>query len=163
VAVVNGLAKSFAMTGWRIGYCVAHPDLVKAQSKIQGQSTSNVCSIAQKAALAALTGPMDFIEELKTHFVRRRDLVLAILATWPGVVCPRPDGAFYAFPDVSAYLGGGVPDSAALCTRLLEDAGVALVPGSAFGDDNCIRISYAVDDETLVQAMDSIGKVLMRK
>lgn len=163
VAISGALSKAFAMTGWRVGYAVAAPELVKAMSKIQGQCTSNVCSIAQKAALAALTGPYDLIDEMKAHFLRRRDLVLDIIGTWKDVVCPRPDGAFYVFPDVSPYLRGEVPDSASLCTKLLEQAGVALVPGVAFGDDNCIRISYAVADQALVQAMDSVGRVLMGK
>lgn len=160
VAVVNGLAKSFAMTGWRIGYAVAHPDLIKAQSKIQGQSTSNVCSFAQKGAVAALTGDFDCVDTMRESFQRRRDMAMEIVGSWPGVKCPNPGGAFYLFPDVSACYGPKAPDSAALCTRILEEALVALVPGSAFGDDRCIRFSYAVSDETLVKAFTAVGKVL---
>jgi len=160
VAVVNGLAKSFSMTGWRIGYAVTHPDLIKAQSKIQGQSTSNVCSFAQKGAVAALTGSYEYVEMMRESFKRRRDLAMDIVSTWPGVKCPKPGGAFYLFPDVSACYTDKTPDSAALCTRILEEALVALVPGSAFGDDRCIRFSYAVDDETLVKALTAVGKVL---
>lgn len=160
VAVVNGLAKSFAMTGWRVGYCLAHPDLIKAQSKIQGQSTSNICSIAQKAAVAALTGSFDQVEAMRAAFMRRRDLAMEIVSSWPGVRCPRPDGAFYLFPDVSACYTSAIPDSTTLCTHILERALVALVPGSAFGDDRCVRFSYALDDDTLIRALEAVGKAL---
>jgi len=159
-AIVNGLAKTFAMTGWRVGYALAHPDLVKAMSKLQGQSTSNICSIAQKAALAALTGPAECVAEMCVAFARRRDLAMEIVGTWKRAVCPRPDGAFYVFPDVSAYYGGKFKDSAEACTMLLEEVGVAAVPGTAFGDDACVRFSYALDDESLVQALDLAGKAL---
>lgn len=160
VAVVNGLAKTFAMTGWRVGYVLAHPDLVKAVAKIQGQSTSNICSIAQKAALAALTGPYDAVEEMRCAFVRRRDLAYDIISGWKDVVCPRPDGAFYLFADIHRHYTASMPDSAAVCTRLLEEAQVALVPGSAFGDDKCIRFSYAVADDVLEDALSRVAKVL---
>jgi len=161
VAVVNGLSKSYAMTGWRVGYILAHPDLTKAMTKIQGQSTSNVCSIAQKAALAALTGPTDFMETMCEAFARRRDLAHGIVSSWPGVVCPRPDGAFYVFPDVSALYTDEMPDSTAMCTVLLEKAGVAAVPGAAFGDDRCVRFSYALDDDTLVEALNKVAEVIV--
>jgi len=159
-AVVNGLAKSFAMTGWRVGYTLAHVDLIKAMTKMQGQSTSNICSIAQKAALAALTGGWDCLAPMKEAFVRRRNLGLAMIRAWGHVVCPEPAGAFYLFPQVDWYYTPEVPDSTALCALLLEKAGVALVPGAAFGDDRCIRISYAVDDQTLSGCLDRIGQVL---
>lgn len=161
LAVVNGLSKSFAMTGWRVGFALAHPDLIKAMSKIQGQSTSNVCSIAQKAALAALTGPMDFLKDMNEAFERRRDLCMEILGSWPGVVCPRPDGAFYVFPDVSALYTDKIPDSTAMCTALLEEAGVAAVPGAAFGDDRCVRFSYALSRETLKGALERVAEVIL--
>ena len=160
-AVVNGLSKSFAMTGWRLGFVLAHPDLVKAMTKIQGQSTSNVCSITQKAALAALEGPKDFMVEMNAAFERRRDLVMDIVSSWPGVVCPKPDGAFYVFPDVSALYTDKMPDSTAMCTALLEDAGVAAVPGAAFGDDRCVRFSYALDSATLEAALGRVAKVIL--
>ena len=160
-AVVNGLSKSFAMTGWRLGFVLAHPDLVKAMTKIQGQSTSNVCSITQKAALAALEGPKDFMAEMNTAFERRRDLVMDIVSSWPGVVCPKPDGAFYVFPDVSALYTDKMPDSTAMCTALLEEAGVAAVPGAAFGDDRCVRFSYALDSATLEAALGRVAKVIL--
>lgn len=160
VAVVNGLAKSFAMTGWRVGYVLGHPDLIKALGKIQGQSTSNICSIAQKAALAALTGPMDYVQQMLTAFHRRRDMAYDIVSSWPDVVCPKPDGAFYLFADIHRHYNAAMPDSAAACTRLLEEAQVALIPGSAFGDDKCIRFSYAVADDVLASALEKVGKVL---
>jgi aspartate aminotransferase len=161
-AVVNGLAKSFAMTGWRIGYTLAHPDLIKSVNKLQGQSTSNVCSPAQKAALAALTGLWDFPAEMRKAFVRRRDLALGIVNSWPGVVCPKPEGAFYLFPSVEAYYTPEIPDSTAMCARILDVAQVALVPGGAFGDDRCLRISYAVADDVLADALTRVGKVLLK-
>jgi aspartate aminotransferase len=158
--VANGLAKSFAMTGWRVGYTLAHADLIKAMTKIQGQSTSNICSIAQKAALAALTGGWECLAPMLEAFVRRRDMGLAAIRGWGHVVCPEPAGAFYLFPQVDYYYTPEVPDSTALCALLLEEAGVALVPGAAFGDDRCIRISYALDDQTLAGCLDRIGQVL---
>ncbi len=162
VCVVNGLAKSFAMTGWRIGYVLAHPDLIKAMSKIQGQSTSNVCTFAQKGAVAALSGGFDVVNDMREAFRKRRDLALEIVGSWPEVVCPVPEGAFYIFPDVHRHYTKAIPDSATLCTVLLEEAGVALVPGVAFGDDNCIRISYAVSEDTLATALERVAKVLFR-
>jgi aspartate aminotransferase len=160
IAIVNGLAKSFAMTGWRVGYVLAHPSLVKAMTKIQGQSTSNICSIAQKAAVAALNGSWDFVELMKKSFVQRRDMALRTVRSWEGVVCPEPAGAFYLFPKVDACYGGRITDSTTMCTEILDKGGVALVPGAAFGDDRCLRISYALDADTLVTALDKIGAVL---
>ncbi len=160
--VVNGVAKTFAMTGWRVGYTLAHPEYVKAMSRLQGQSTSNVCSISQKAAIAALTGDFAPVEEMRQAFERRRNLALEIIGTWPDVICPKPDGAFYLFPDVHRHYNSTAPDSTTLCTTLLAEAGVALVPGAAFGDDRCIRISYAVSDEVLVKALHKAAKVLLR-
>ena len=161
VSVFNGCSKSFSMTGWRVGYCVGHPELIKAMDTIQGQTTSNVCSIAQKAAVAALEGSYDCVAEMTAAFQRRRDLALNILSSWKGVICPKPDGAFYLFADMSCYFGrNGIANSADLCTYFLEKAGVALVPGSAFGDDACVRFSYAVADEALEQALKSMEKVL---
>jgi len=159
IAIVGALSKSFCMTGWRVGYALAHQDLVKAMNKIQGQSTSNVNSITQKAALAALSGGWDIVDEMKQAFVRRRDLAFDIITGW-GAPCPKPDGAFYLFPVLDQFYTDDAPDSAAMCTRILEQAGVALVPGSAFGDDKCIRFSYAVDDEVLKDALARVGKVL---
>ncbi len=163
VAIVGALSKSFSMTGWRVGSALAHPDLVKAMVKIQGQSTSNVNSMAQKAAIAAFEGPWDLIDKMTTAFKRRRDFAHEIITSWPGVVCPKPDGAFYMFPVLDAFYDEETPDSASMCTKILEEAGIALVPGSAFGDDRCIRFSYALDDEILKNALEKVGKVLMKK
>ena len=162
VAVANGLAKSYAMTGWRVGFLAAHPEIIKKMTSLQGHSLSNVCSIAQKAALAALTGPDDCVIEMREAFRRRRDLAMDIVAAWPNAVCPRPDGAFYLFVDVSALYGGAVNDSTAMCSYLLDEAHVALVPGAAFGDDHCIRLSYAVADDVLADALRRVGEALAK-
>jgi len=162
IAIVGALSKSFCMTGWRVGYALAHEDLVKAMSKIQGQSTSNINSVTQKAALAALNGSWDIVDEMKESFVRRRDLAYDIITGW-GAACPKPDGAFYLFPVLNQFYTADAPDSAAMCTKILEEVGVALVPGSAFGDDKCIRFSYAVADEVLIDALNRVGKVLTGK
>jgi len=161
VAVCNGLSKSFAMTGWRMGYVIAHPDLIAKMSTLQGQSTSNVCVLVQKAALAALQGPTEFLHDQRTRFEKRRNLALEHISSWPGIWCPRPDGAFYLFPRMDGVYTKEIPDSTALCTYLLESAQVALVPGAAFGDDRCLRISYALDDTTLMVALDRIKKALL--
>ncbi len=163
VAIVGALSKSFCMTGWRVGTTLAHPDLVKAMVKIQGQSTSNVNSMTQKAAVAAYEGPWDLIDTMKESFLRRRDIAYDIISSWPGVVCPKPDGAFYLFPVLDKFFDEETPDSASMCTKILEEAGIALVPGSAFGDDRCIRFSYAVDDEVLKSSLEKVGNVLMKK
>ncbi|KAB1441613.1 pyridoxal phosphate-dependent aminotransferase [Pseudodesulfovibrio senegalensis] len=161
-ALVGALSKSFCMTGWRIGWSVAHADLVKAMIKVQGQSTSNISAFSQKAATVALNGSWDIVETMKEAFVRRRDMAYEIIAGW-GAQCPKPDGAFYLFPVLDNFYTKDAPDSAAMCTRILEEAGVALVPGSAFGDDRCIRFSYALDDATLKDALTRVGRVLTGK
>ncbi|GAB7021662.1 pyridoxal phosphate-dependent aminotransferase [Salidesulfovibrio brasiliensis] len=160
-ALVGALSKSFCMTGWRIGWALAADDLVKAMGKIQGQSTSNVSSFSQKAATVALNGSWDIVDEMKVAFLRRRDIAHEIITSW-GAVCPKPDGAFYLFPVLDRFYTDDAPDSATMCTKILEQAGVALVPGSAFGDDRCIRFSYAVDDDTLRSALEAVGNVLMK-
>ncbi len=162
IAIVGALSKSFCMTGWRVGYALAHKEAIKAMSRIQGQSTSNINSITQKAALAGLSGSWDIVDEMKEAFVRRRDIAHEIITGW-GAQCPKPDGAFYLFPILDQFYTDDAPDSAAMCTKILEEAGVALVPGSAFGDDRCIRFSYAVDDDTLVDALHKVGRVLTGK
>lgn len=161
--ITNGVAKTFSMTGWRVGYTLANPDLIKAMSRLQGQSTSNVCSIAQKATVAALNGDFSEVEVMRSAFQRRRDLALEIVATWPDVVCPKPDGAFYIFPDVHRCYNDRFADSTTLCSVLLDEVGVAAVPGAAFGDDRCIRISYATSDEVLTEALEKVGKVLRKQ
>lgn len=161
-AILNGVSKTYAMTGWRVGYLLAHPALIKAAGKLSGQSTSSVCSIAQKAALAALTHDLPEVAEMKAAFERRRALVTGMIATWPGVECPQPAGAFYVFPDVHRLYTPEMPDSTAICKLLLEKAGVALVPGAAFGDDRCVRISYATDDLTLTRALTRVAEALFK-
>ncbi len=162
VAIVNGLSKTFSMTGWRIGYVLAQQDLVKAMSKVQGQSTSNVCSFAQKGALAGLEDSFAMVGEMRASFARRRDLALDIIGTWKGAVCPRPQGAFYVFPRVDAFYNDRVDSSTELCKVILEEEKIALVPGQAFGDDRCVRISYAVSDEVLKDCLSRIGALLAR-
>ncbi|MBF0505503.1 MAG: pyridoxal phosphate-dependent aminotransferase [Nitrospirae bacterium] len=158
--VVNGLSKSHAMTGWRIGYAAGPKDIVKAMTNIQSQSTSNPNSIAQKAAVAALTGPLDFISVMRAEFDRRRKVLVNGLNAIEGVSCLNPNGAFYAFPNVSKFYGRIIGkrlinSSLDMATCLLEEANIALVHGEAFGDDKYIRISYAT-------SMDNITKGLER-
>jgi aspartate aminotransferase len=159
---VNGFSKSFAMTGWRLGYLAAELSIVKAAAKVQSQFTSAPCSISQKAGLAALQMDKGPIREMVSAFRQRRDFLLQRLRTIAGVACPKPEGAFYLFPQVSAFYGRRTPDgqtitdSDSLCLYLLEHCHVALVPGQAFGDPNGVRISYAASMEDLDEAMRRI-------
>jgi len=162
--IAHGLAKTYAMTGWRVGYLAGPKEVARAASKIQSQSTSNPCSISQKAAVAALTGPQDSVAEMVKSFTRRRDLALKLLLDIPGVSCPKPQGAFYVFPDVSSYFGKRSGDkimrnSDDIAAYLLEH-GAALVPGSGFGDDNSLRLSYAVSDEDLERGLGLVKEAL---
>ncbi len=161
--ICNGVSKSYAMTGWRMGYVLAEPNLIKAMTRLQGQTTSNVSSVTQKAALAALTGGLDEVNKMRVAFRRRRDLAYNIISGWRDVICPKPEGAFYIFPDVHRLYTKDMPNSTSMCEQLLEKAGVALVPGAPFGDDNCVRISYAVSDETLSQGLERISTFLYGK
>ncbi len=160
IAILNGLSKAFAMPGWRVGYTLAHEDLIRQCSKLQGQVTSHICSIAQKAGVAALEGSYACVDEMRQSFVRRRDMAMAEISTWPGVVCCKPAGAFYLFPDVHELFSPELPNATAICTHLLEKARVACVPGEAFGDPHCIRLSYAVSDEVLMDALQRIKNAL---
>lgn len=160
IAIVNGLSKSFAIPGWRMGYVIADPKLIKTIVKIQGQSTSNICSLVQMAALYGLKGPLEFLEENRKIFMKRRDLALEIISTWKNVICPKPDGAFYLFPKVDFYYKKDIKNSTDLCAYLLEEAKVAAVPGAAFGDDRCIRLSYAIDENSLEKALNKIKEAL---
>lgn len=162
IAVINALSKSFAMTGWRLGYTLAHPDLIKEMVKLQGQITSSVCSIAQKAGVTALTSSYGCIAPMKEAFKRRRDLAHAELSSWEGVICPKPEGAFYLFPDVSKLFCSKYKNAPELCTYLLDEAKVAVMPGDAFGLPSCIRLSYAVSDETLKKALTAIKQALYK-
>ncbi len=160
----NGTSKAHCMTGWRIGFCAGPRDLIKAMSKVQGQSTSNPSSISQKAALAALTGPTDELDEMVRVYQIRRTWLVDALNSIPGVDCITPDGAFYVFPSVSGWIGKTTPDGTELtddvviCEWLLDAAGVALVPGTAFGSPGQIRFSYAVSQETLEDAVNRVAK-----
>jgi len=159
---VNGVSKAYAMTGWRIGYAAGPVPLIKAMGKIQSQSTSNPSSISQWAAVEALNGVQDYIESNKALFQRRRDLVVSMLNQAKGVKCPRPEGAFYVYPDISACIGktsaGGavIENDEAFATALLEETGVAVVFGAAFGLSPNFRVSYATSDEALTEACSRI-------
>jgi len=161
---VNGVSKAYAMTGWRIGYAAGPIPLIKAMAKVQSQSTSNPCTISQYAAMAALNGPQDFLETNRALFQRRRDLVVAMLNAAEGVSCPVPEGAFYVYPDISGCIGktsaGGavISDDEAFVTALLDETGVAVVFGAAFGLSPNFRISYATSDAELTEACLRIQK-----
>lgn len=165
---VNGVSKAYAMTGWRIGYGAGPADLIRAMAVIQSQSTSNPSSIGQWAALAALEGPQDFLPGFRAAFARRRDLVVKALNAIPGIRCPVPQGAFYVYPGISALIGrtsaGGrrIDSDEDFVTALLEETGVAVVFGAAFGLSPHFRISYAASDELLHEACARIGDFCAR-
>ncbi|MCC5966732.1 MAG: pyridoxal phosphate-dependent aminotransferase [Natronohydrobacter sp.] len=159
---VNGVSKAYAMTGWRIGYAAGPVEIIKAMGKIQSQSTSNPCSVSQWAAVEALTGPQDYIATNNALFQRRRDLVVEMLNAAEGVECPVPEGAFYVYPSIAGCIGktsaGGtlIADDEAFATALLEEKGVAVVFGAAFGTSPCFRVSYATSDAALKEACTRI-------
>lgn len=159
---VNGCSKAYAMTGWRIGYAGGASWLIKAISKLQSQSTSNPCSIAQAAAVAALNGDQSFLKERAAAFQSRRDLVVSMLNQADGITCPRPEGAFYVYPEISGLIGKSTPagklidTDEAFVTYLLDDAKVAAVPGAAFGLSPAMRISYATSETLLQDACERI-------
>jgi len=157
VVIAGSLSKTYAMTGWRIGYVLGAKDLVAAVQKIQSHSTSNPASISQKAALEALTGPQDSVAMMLAEYAKRRDFVVAGLNAIPGVRCTNPGGAFYAYPNISSSFGIGVKDALEFSVQLLEKAHVAVVPGSAFGTTDHIRISYATSMEQLSEGIRRIG------
>ena len=163
--VLNGVSKSFAMTGWRIGYTAGPKQIIAAMNKIQSQSTSNPTSISQKAALAAVSGPQDFPTMMRDAFVPRLDFIMGALGTIPGVTCVRPKGAFYVFPNVSAYYGRNfngkvMANSVDLADYLLDEALLATVPGAAFGADNFIRFSFATAMVTIEEGMKRLAEAL---
>ncbi|MGM0377729.1 MAG: aminotransferase class I/II-fold pyridoxal phosphate-dependent enzyme, partial [Bacteroidota bacterium] len=167
VIIVNGVSKGFAMTGWRIGYIAAPEWIASACSRLQGQYTSGACSISQKAALAAVDGPMKDTQYMVEAFRRRRALVVKLADEIPGLKHNNPAGAFYLFPNVSnyfgkAYKGKTIVNARDLSFYLLEEANVATVTGTAFGNDNCLRFSYATSDELLTEAMKRIKEALAR-
>ncbi len=165
VIIANGVSKTYAMTGWRIGYLAGPQPVIKAATKIQSQSTSNPNSIAQKAAHAALSGPQDCVKEMVRAFRERRDFIVERLNNISGIKCNMPQGAFYVFPDVSSFFGRSAGDfeikgSLELADYLLEKAKVACVPGIAFGDDRFIRFSYATSKEQIEEGLNRLEKAL---
>ena len=153
---VNGFAKGWAMTGWRLGYLAGHQDVIKAAAALQSQSTSNVCSFAQRGALAAIQGPRDCVSAMAESYNRRRQLLTEGLQAIDGITLVEPRGAFYAFPQLPESAGGSMD----FCRRALEQAGLAVVPGLAFGNDRCIRLSCAVSRETIRDGLSRLTQLL---
>ena len=158
--VVNGVAKSYAMTGWRVGWLIGPPDVVGASTKLQSHLTSNVSNVSQLAAVAALTGPQQVVEEMRLAFERRRGIIVSKLGAIEGVRCLEPDGAFYAFPDLSEFLGDRFTNTLDLAAWILDEAGVAIVPGEAFGAPGYARLSYALADKDLEEGLDRLAVAL---
>ena len=154
--MVNGFAKGWAMTGWRLGYLSGPAAVIKAASALQSQSTSNVCSFAQSGATAAIEGSRDCVREMAASYNLRRQLLIDGLQALPGITLVPPRGAFYAFPQ----LPEGCGDSVSFCTRALEEEGLAIVPGGAFGDDRCVRLSCAVSRETITDGISRLARLL---
>ncbi|MGH3611920.1 MAG: pyridoxal phosphate-dependent aminotransferase [Pseudonocardia sp.] len=163
--VLNGVAKTYAMTGWRVGWMAGPPDVITAATNLQSHLSSNVCNVAQRAAIEAVSGPLDAVAEMRAAFDRRRRTIVELLTAVPGVRCPTPRGAFYVYPSVQALLGreirGTRPrDSMALAALVLEHAEVAVVPGEAFGTPGFFRLSYALGDEDLRTGVERMGALL---
>ena len=156
--VVNGVAKTYAMTGWRVGWMIGPADVVKAATNLQSHATSNVANVSQAAAVAALTGDLSAVATMREAFDRRRQTIVSMLREIPGVACPEPQGAFYVYPSVKGLLGRPIAGrtaetSAELATLILEEAEVAVVPGEAFGTPGYVRMSYALGDDDLVEGV----------
>jgi aspartate aminotransferase len=163
VVVLGSLSKTYAMTGWRAGFALANKKIIANLSKLQSQSTSNATSIVQKAAIAALTGSQQCVADFRTEFISLRDHMLARLAEIPGVTCTRPEGAFYVYPNISAFLGkGGIKTATELATRLLHEAHVVTVPGEAFGTTEHIRISYPVTKQNIDEGTRRMKEFLLK-
>jgi aspartate aminotransferase len=160
--IAGSCSKTFAMTGWRVGYALAPRRLVEAMTKLQSQSTSNTTSIAQYAALEAMRGPMDSVATMLAEYGRRRERILEGLRAIPGVTCTAPEGAFYVFPNISAHLHEAMPDDAAVARQLLEQAHVAVVPGEAFGAPGHLRISYATSRERIEEGLRRLARFFGR-
>jgi len=165
VIVLNGVAKTYAMTGWRVGWMIGPADLLKAAQNLQSHSTSNVANVAQAAALAAVAGPLDAVHEMRSAFDRRRRTMYSMLGSIDGVLCPEPEGAFYAYPDFSALLGreirgNRIDTTLDLADVLLEQAKVAIVPGEAFGVGGGARLSFALGDDDLAEGVGRIVEFL---
>jgi aspartate aminotransferase len=163
--VLNGVAKTYAMTGWRVGWMIGPTDVIKAATNFQSHATSNVANVSQAAALAAVSGDLTAVDAMRTAFDRRRKTIVRMLNEIPGVVCPEPHGAFYAYPSVKGVLGqeiaGQRPQtSAELASLILDEAEVAVVPGEAFGTPGYFRLSYALSDADLEEGVTRIGKLL---
>ena len=163
--VVNGVAKTYAMTGWRVGWLIGPADVVRAATNLQSHATSNVCNVAQMAALEALTGDLSAVTEMRAAFDRRRQTMVRLLNEIPGVDCPEPAGAFYCYPSVKGVLGkqlrGRTPQSSAeLAELVLDEVGVAVVPGEAFGTPGYFRLSYALGDADLEKGVARLGALL---
>jgi aspartate aminotransferase len=152
--ISSGFAKAYSMTGWRLGYLAGSVEIIKAVTTIQGHSTSNVCTFAQYGAIAALEDSQDCVEEMRLAFAERREVMFERLNAIPGLICPKPDGAFYMFPNISQT---GLK-SLEFCDALLESQQVAVIPGVAFGADDCIRLSYATDMDSIEKGMDRLDK-----
>src|SRR5689334_19750608 len=165
VIVLNGVAKTYAMTGWRVGWMIGPTDVVKAATNLQSHSTSNVANVSQIAALAAVSGDLSAVAEMRAVYDRRRRAIVSALSDIPGVVCPEPLGAFYAYPSVKGLLGKPIrgrvsATSAELATVILEEAEVAVVPGEAFGTPGYVRMSYALGDDDLAEGVARIAKLV---
>jgi len=163
--VLNGVAKTYAMTGWRVGWMAGPEDVIKAAANLQSHATSNVCNVAQAAALEAVSGDLSAVARMRAAFDRRRMLMTSMLNEAPGVVCPLPEGAFYCYPSVRGALGkkiaGQRPQtSSQLAELLLDEADVAVVPGEAFGTDGYFRLSCALGDADLEEGVSRIVKLL---
>ncbi|MGY1825467.1 pyridoxal phosphate-dependent aminotransferase [Blastococcus sp. SYSU DS0541] len=163
--VVNGVAKTYAMTGWRVGWIAGPADVVKAATNLQSHATSNVANVSQAAAIAALTGDLSAVAEMRTAFDRRRQTIVSMLREIPGVACPEPHGAFYVYPSVKGLLGRSIGgrtagSSAELAELILDQAEVAVVPGEAFGTPGYIRMSYALGDDDLVEGVSRLQRLL---
>ncbi|MBO0785981.1 MAG: pyridoxal phosphate-dependent aminotransferase [Actinobacteria bacterium] len=163
--VLNGVAKTYAMTGWRVGWMIGPPDVIKAATNLQSHSTSNVCNVAQAAALTAVTGDLSAVERMREAFDRRRRAMTTLLNEIPGVVCPLPEGAFYCYPSVKQvlgkHIGAAVPATGAeLAEVILDQADVAVVPGEAFGTPGYFRLSCALGDSDLEEGVTRMGKLL---
>jgi len=163
--VLNGVAKTYAMTGWRVGWMIGPADVIKAATNLQSHLSSNVSNVSQRAALAAVSGDLTAVAQMRSAFDRRRQTIVRMLGEIPGVVCPEPEGAFYAFPSVRELLGleirGKRPASSAeLASLVLDEAEVAVVPGEAFGTPGYFRMSYALGDDDLVEGVNRLGKLL---
>jgi aspartate aminotransferase len=161
MVIIGSLSKTYAMTGWRLGYALAPAPVISAMQKLQSQSTSNPASIVQKAAVAALKGPQQCVAEMRAEYIKLRDHVVKGLRAIPGIKCTLPQGAFYAFPDISAFWGhNGIRSASELAGKLLREAHVATVPGEGFGTTDHIRVSYATSIAELDRGLERMRKFL---